>query len=201
VGAGLGRAGTEFGGERFLQRGELGSDVLVQRMQPRELDFSFLSPFTDRLLNLEALLLGPHARFIVKLSGLPMRFAQCALGVLSSAISTLANRHLTVIELDFPLCDFVVELGGTLDERLLNLMAVRLGVLARPFELRGCLPRGAATHVSCFFLGRAKQLLDSVAEAGLSAWLFRDVLELGLERPKLSLGLIRSVVLALVRGL
>jgi hypothetical protein len=170
-------------------------------MQPHEFLLGIVTPFVNRLLDLEAFLLGPHARFVVELSGLPMRFPQCAFGVLASGIGTLGDRHLAVVEFDFPLGDFVVEFGGAMNERLFYLMAVRLGVLARAFEFGGGLPCGARPYVSRFFLGRAQQLLHPVTEAALAARLLGQLLELRLERPQLRVGLFGPAVLALVSGL
>jgi hypothetical protein len=182
------RHDTELIRQRLQKPGQLTTHLVMQRTQPAKLVFSGLLTLTDRLLRLDPLLLSPRGRLMVQLISLPAHLGEHPLGLITSSTGLLTDLPLPFVQLNLPLGRLLIQRRGAMDQRLLHLVPVRLGILASTLQQRGRLASGAGTDIRRFLLGGTQQLLHPITKTLLrtTVTLLVELLELGTGRTQLT---------------
>jgi hypothetical protein len=195
------RSLAELAGQRLEQPGQLTAHLVVQRAQSTQLLLGGLLTGPDGFLHLQPFLLGARLGVLADLLGLVPDLGEHSLGFLASGGGLLGDLPFALVQLDLALSGLLLERGGPRDERLFDLVAMRLGILAGALEQCGGLTSGGRANFGSLLLGGAEQLLHAVAEARLSALLlsFGGLLELRLGVAQFLLDPIGAPALALMR--
>ena len=89
------------------------------------------------------------------------------LGLLTSRLCLLANLPFAFVQPHLALGRLPGQRGGPRHQRLLHLVAVRLGILAGPLQQGGHFPGRGRTDLGSLVLGRAQQLFHPVTKAAV----------------------------------